>query len=151
MYLSNKWRVCVVMGNGLELRLEFRNRCGRSHMERGMEARRSRGFYKLLTKQSKENNQEEKSYQWKSKAPERARQLGWGCFGMKVCNLFVLKEKHSLCSLSTATPLCKPFVCERKFVKVMKDKSSRKIYIILNKSIETFRFYDGFLMRRFRR
>lgn len=51
------------MGNGLELRLEFRNRCGRSHMERGMETRRSRGFYKLLTKQSKENNQEEKSYQ----------------------------------------------------------------------------------------
>lgn len=40
---------------------------------------------------------------------------------MKVCNLFVLKEKHGLCSLSIATPLCKPFVCEREFVKVMKD------------------------------
>lgn len=120
-------------------------------MERGMEARRSRGFCKLFKRQSKENSKEEKSYQWESKAPEKARQRGLGCFGMKVCNLLVLKEKHSLCSLSIATLLCKPFVCKREFVRVMKNKCSRKLYIILNKSIETFRYNDKFLMSKFRR
>lgn len=63
--------------------------CERSHIKRGIEARRSRGFYYLFTRQSKENSKEEKSNQWKSKAPDRARQLGLGCFGMKVCNFFV--------------------------------------------------------------
>lgn len=42
-----------------------------------------------FTRQSKENSKKEKSNQGKSKAPERARQLGLGCFGMKVCNFFV--------------------------------------------------------------
>lgn len=51
--------------------------CGGSHMERGMEARRSRGFHQLFTGQSKENSQEEKSNQRKNKAPARAGQLGW--------------------------------------------------------------------------
>jgi len=46
-------------------------------MERGMEARRSRGFHQLFTGQSKEKSQEEKSNQRKNKAPARARQLGW--------------------------------------------------------------------------